>query len=377
MKNAMKKLMSLMLVAVLLVSAMPFAASADEAAPAVPTILLHVNGAEVNRVEGSVGSTASYADCLAVAGVDLSAVEVTDASWKKHGGEWAALTGGVILDEAAFYYVYIETAPKAAAPAPEETPAPEATPAVYNLSIDVNGVQKVLTSGTTTSYEECLASAGIDTSKVKVTEAVYQYTQADGRVPNFNFGPGDVITLTADTRVYFFTEAKTNSGSTNNTTNNGVVGEEWMKDIWLYIYVNNDIVQPAKRVLLNNYTIVNDYVLSKAEIMTVVDDYYAAANANTGIVWKGAYRETTNITALDFVAGRDETPITGLDVDRSLNTVVIKVRVTGVNAIGGGVADSSNPKTGDSIYTAMVVMGISAASLAAVMYFYNKKRMAI
>ena len=113
------------------------------------------------------------------------------------------------------------------------------------------------------------------------------------------------------------------------------------------------------------------------EIMTVVDDYYAAANANTGIVWKGAYRETTNITALDFVAGRDETPITGLDVDRSLNTVVIKVRVTGVNAIGGGVADSSNPKTGDSIYTAMVVMGISAASLAAVMYFYNKKRMAI
>lgn len=38
-------------------------------------------------------------------------------------------------------------------------------------------------------------------------------------------------------------------------------------------------------------------------------------------------------------------------------------------------ADSTNPKTGDSIYTAVAVMGLSVTALAAV-YFINKKRIA-
>ena len=38
-----------------------------------------------------------------------------------------------------------------------------------------------------------------------------------------------------------------------------------------------------------------------------------------------------------------------------------------------GTADTSNPKTGDMIFTAVTVMGASAVCLAA-LFFLNKKR---
>ena len=41
-----------------------------------------------------------------------------------------------------------------------------------------------------------------------------------------------------------------------------------------------------------------------------------------------------------------------------------------------GTADTSNPKTGDSIYAPIAVLGVSATALAAAMFFYNKKRLA-
>ena len=172
------------------------------------------------------------------------------------------------------------------------------------------------------------------------------------------------------------TNDNTNNNNSNNNNDGYVADPEFQHDIWLYIYTNNDIIQPAKRVLLNNYLIVKDDVLDKNEILSVVDDYYTASNANTGIVWQGAYKEDT-LDVIKFVFKYDEAPFTNLGAARTAGTVVIKARVTGVNAISSAAADTSNPKTGDSIYTAVAVMGISAASLAAVMYVYNKKRMAM
>ena len=41
--------------------------------------------------------------------------------------------------------------------------------------------------------------------------------------------------------------------------------------------------------------------------------------------------------------------------------------------ISSGVADSSNPKTGDAIYMAVTVMALSGTALAAA-YIFSKKR---
>ena len=69
MKNAMKKIMSMVLVAMILVSALPFAASASEYA-----LSIDVNNEQ--KVLTS-GTSASYEDCLAAAGVDTTAVTGT------------------------------------------------------------------------------------------------------------------------------------------------------------------------------------------------------------------------------------------------------------------------------------------------------------
>lgn len=153
--------------------------------------------------------------------------------------------------------------------------------------------------------------------------------------------------------------------------------EEFMDDIYLYIYVNNDIISPAKRILLNNYSIIGDHTINKSDVLTVVDDYYKATDSNKGIIWKGMYRETGDITALNFVTGngRDD-DIRNLDVIRSDGkTDIIKVRVTGVTAKTSSTADSSNPKTGDTIMVPVMVAGLTASALA-VAYVFGKKRFA-
>ena len=233
--------------------------------------------------------------------------------------------------------------------------------------------EKVPANGKTATVENLLTYAWNS-----AWEDVYAVDHVWSHEQQKNVARGAAIE--AGDTVYFMLNEKSNGGSSNGSNNNNVVDEEWMKDIYLYIYTNNDIITPAKRVLLNNYTIVNDHKLSKDEILTVVDDYYKATNSNNGIIWKGAYLETTNITALDFVDGRDDTNdgktyIDDLDVERSSKNTIIKVRVKGVTAVSSATADSSNPKTGDEIYMAITVLGLSAASLAAVAYVYTKKRM--
>lgn len=153
--------------------------------------------------------------------------------------------------------------------------------------------------------------------------------------------------------------------------------DEFMDDIYLYIYVNNDLITPAKRILLNNYSIVSDDVVNKSEILSVVDDYYKATDSNKGIVWKGMYQETGNITALDFinknVVEGDSLNLATMRKDGY--TDIIKVRVTGVTAKTSSTADSSNPKTGDTIMVPVMVAGLTASALA-VAYVFGKKRFA-
>ena len=153
--------------------------------------------------------------------------------------------------------------------------------------------------------------------------------------------------------------------------------DEFMDDIYLYIYVNNDLISPAKRILLNNYSIVSDDVVNKSEILSVVDDYYKATDSNKGIVWKGMYLETGNITALDFI---NKNVVEGDSVNLATMrkdgyTDIVKVRVTGVTTKYSSTADSSNPKTGDSIMVPVMVAGLTASALA-VAYVFGKKRFA-
>lgn len=460
MKNAMKKLMSLVLVAVLLVSAVPFAASADTATitirpkvgdtestpitysmpdgkgsqevqyllaaafsadwrdnytfetcwlkatganycnlgdmiPAGSEIVLKVNAIPVQEEPTPDPDPVPAANKVTIVvkkdGVEGTPydVEIKDASttvqnlitFKVNAAEIAG------MDFAAAYvsnrgYIELNDAVNAGEKVyiAFTTPATKVEP--INIVVKVESSdnvvwsgEKVPANGKTATVENLLTYAWNSAwEDVYVVDHVWSHEQQKNVARGAAIEAGDTV--------YFMLKEKSTNNNNNNNNNNGadddyVVDEEWMKDIWLYIYTNNDLVQPAKRVLLNDYEIIKDHVINKSNALSVVDDYFKATNSNNGIIWKGMYRETNDITAMQFVQqlGRDDY-IDNLDVLRSKGTVVIKVRVTGVTAKTSATADSSNPKTGDEIYMAVTVLGLSAASLAAVAYVYSKKRLA-
>ena len=396
MKNAMKKLMSLLLVAVLLVSAVPFAASAAGQVH----IITKLDGAVVEDFNAEIkGDSAPVSDLITY---KLSGTPGTFChayvSGKGVGDAGLVVANGETVEMA--FFTDPATCPKHGTPAnpnpdpnpnpnpdPDPTPDPEPVVEAIKVVVKVDTSDNVVFTGSKVPANGSYSITGDLLTYVWSSDWDNKYTFDHAwtqRTGSFN---DKNVQIKAGEEVHIMLKSvkiNTNTNTNNNNSNNGIADEFGLNDIYLYIYINNDITQPAKRVLLNNYNIVSDHTLSKAEIMSVVDDYYKASNANNGIVWKGAYVGTNDTDILKWIGAADETAngtmnIEGLrEARRNSPTVVVKVRVTGVTTVGTTyTADSSNPKTGDSIYTAFAVMGISAASLAAVMYVYNKKRMAL
>ncbi len=155
-----------------------------------------------------------------------------------------------------------------------------------------------------------------------------------------------------------------------------------LRDLWLYIYTNDNLKTPAKRVLLNDYKrIVSDGVVDKYEILSVIDDYYHAASSKKGIVWEGMYKTYASKHDDNLVFAERYNKLTsklsGLNEDRKENVTIIKAHVTGIakssSSSSSGTADSSNPKTGDMIFMPAAILGVSASALA-VLFYLNKKR---
>lgn len=155
-----------------------------------------------------------------------------------------------------------------------------------------------------------------------------------------------------------------------NTTINSAKNQN---DIFLNIFVNKDF-QHCKTIKLNDHWVISDDKITKDEILQyVVTDYYKASNGNLGLQADMLYYSVGSFM-YNWLTDNGTTVIDDITTKRSQGTVTVNIMVTNAVAKNGSAADTSNPKTGDDIYTAMTVMGLSAASLAAVMFFYNKKR---
>lgn len=166
----------------------------------------------------------------------------------------------------------------------------------------------------------------------------------------------------------------TNSGTTNSGTTNSGVYNKFPYNVYLNIYKDTMVGSPDKCIDITS-GIALDGLVSLSEVKTVVANYYNAKNSY-GIGYDGLYLASGNWVA-NYVADTQKYDEIAAGAMRQTGYVYINVMISNATAKTTATADSSNPKTGDTIYTAMTVMGLSAASLAAVMYFYNKKRMAL
>ena len=164
------------------------------------------------------------------------------------------------------------------------------------------------------------------------------------------------------------------SGSGSSTGESGVNIKG--TTVLLNIFTNGKLTTPARTVDISDYVIVSDGNLNVTEVETVIDDYYSPANSNKGFQTDGIYYYTGNSIVEFGTNSSKQSTWNNVNELRAANgTISFNVYVPNVVAKSTAKADSSNPKTGDTIFVPFMVMGLTATALAAA-YVFGKKRIA-
>ena len=175
---------------------------------------------------------------------------------------------------------------------------------------------------------------------------------------------GDSLTVTLKTK-----------SSTGNTTNNTTTNNKFPYKVYLHIFKDNKVDDPAKTINITE-GIALDGKVTLDEVKTVVKNYYTAKTSD-GIKYDGMYLAKGNWVG-NFVNDTQKyTTIEDTNEMRKESEVHINVMITNANAKSTTTekADKTNPKTGDMIFIPVIFMVVSGAAIAGV-YFYNKKRSA-
>ena len=378
MKTVCKKLLSLMLVAVLLVSAVPMMASA---ASSTPVWVIVKEGTADSSSEVTSFNTEYVANSTTISGMMAAAgqYEVTTdfvkASYKKDDkttpiGADEALPEGVD----GIYVVY---EPKAAVQPPEEPT--EAVVAPISITVKVNNSDNVVWTGSKTPANKEYALVKDLLSYVWSSDWDNAYTFHHAWVSERQTNLGQNDKVYAGETLYVALENKTTSGNGGSGSGSGSDSggsSKFPYSVYLHIYAKGNVATPIKTVTLDTWTCVKDGVVTLDEVKEVVKTYYTAKTSD-GIGYDGFYYSTST-TKNDYINNENQTTrINDLDNLRTQGYVHLNVWIDNyvAKSSSSSNADTSNPKTGDSIYTAVAVMGLSVTALAAV-YFINKKRIA-
>lgn len=172
--------------------------------------------------------------------------------------------------------------------------------------------------------------------------------------------------------LYIALERKSTSGGSSSGSGSNGGSSKFPYSVYLHIYEAGNVKTPLKTVTLDTWSCVKDGVISMEEVKDVVKTYYTAKTSD-GIEYDGFYYSTST-TKNDYINDKKVPgPINNLDELRKEGYVHLNIWIDNAKAKTDSSSTSSNPKTGDTIYMAVTVMGLSAASLAAV-YYISKKR---
>ena len=426
MKTVCKKLLSLMLVAVLLVSAIPMMASA--AVPADPC-------PQCSQTNWDSGVVTTPATCTSAGVMTYTCqncqnkvnvgINPTGHNWSSNGTVVTAATcttDGVMsypcLNSGctetttspipATGHTWVQTSVKEAATCGKDGVAVETCSTCQTtreVPIPATGAHTfgswtITKKATATTDGEmtrvCSACGATETQTYKATVKTISFINSyvgTTQTTKVDYVVGDTISLPAGTPVAgytfkgWFTEANGNGSQlTDGTTCTDNLASGYYAyyiqdvkfdyDVYLNIYTNNKVDEPAKRINITS-GIASDGTVSLSEVKSVVQNYYTSKDSN-GITYDGLYMATGDWVD-KFNRNDKEDTFSNIGDLKEQNNVFINVMITNVkektSSSSGSTADSSNPKTGDGIYTTVAVFGLSVASLAAV-YYISKKRIA-
>lgn len=385
MKTVCKKLLSLMLVAVLLVSAVPMMASASGVTPIKVDIYVG-DVSDATTYKGTVevspanGATAVVQDIITHYVKDFFAdnnVSVGSYAAAYNKTLSKALQPGDSVN-AGDHLVIRYTAPEQTVePSSEPTTEPTTSPAKEPIKVvlKVNNSNNVVASGE--------VEPAVYDGYVYVKDLLtYRWNSDWQNAYNFSHawveGRGELgkdAKVYSGETVYIMLDSKNTSGNSGSGSGSGS-SSKFPYSVYLHIYAKGNVGSPIKTVTLDTWTCVKDGVITLDEVKEVVKTYYTAKTSD-GIGYDGFYYSTST-TKTDYIKDENKTErINNLDDLRTQGYVHLNVWIDNyvAKSSSSSNADSSNPKTGDSIYTAVAVMGLSVTALAAV-YFINKKRIA-
>lgn len=204
-----------------------------------------------------------------------------------------------------------------------------------------------------------------DWDSVYTVDHVWSSEQQKNVSSSESVNAGDTVSFLLNKK-----NSTTSSTGTSSTTTN-----KFPYPVYLNIYKDTTVGSPDKRVEITN-GIALDGIVSLSEVKTVVANYYNAKNSY-GIGYDGLYLAEGNWVA-NYVADTQKYDTIKAGEMRQNGTVYINVMISNATAktTSTSTADSSNPKTGDSIFMPVAVLGISASALATAFFFANKKRLA-
>jgi hypothetical protein len=407
----MKKIFSLMLVAVLLVSAVPFAASADEVTKAFE-LNLTPGTYNVDEIAADVygGSSNNY-------WVHRTAPSAEDYV---NGASFEAVEGGT-------YTLYaVETV---ADPEPE-TVTCETCNYVYPAGTQHTcaketcskcGTTYVKAQGHTCNIPEnpVIRKVTFVADRVDRTKIFWSVDVMDGKTvynpgiapdsdwdclnqvkdydnytfmgwsTNPNATTGDYSTssvvrqtISGGDRTYYAIYKKVSVAPPTSSNGNGITNKDNTNKVYLHIYVNGNASSIALTRDITNTYLLDDDKISNGEIWTYVKDmYYTAKDPNVGLQIDGLYVNTGSNGTFPQNYYTDTKQDTLSGIKALLDNGYVHVNIMLKNAVSYASlesgskanADSSNPKTGDMIIAPVAVMGMSVSALA-VLFYLNKKR---
>lgn len=416
MKNAMKKIMGLLLVAVLLVSVVPFQALAVGDSV---TLNLTVNGEtktitnELTGADSTAGQLAWYW-YLKDAGYKKEAVTYESVTVTHEGGavtNASPMKDTKVLPGDTVAVTVTATKPEAPTTEPTETSKPVETTAPattaepseskqttgdtnngiddqadapttikVNIKVETNGVKKDVKSFKLEPENKQYAEVGdiLSYGWNKDWKSAYTFDHAWSKERQKNLSLTDIVNV-GDTLSFLLktgassnnNNSSSNSGSSNSGSSNSGTSNKFPYKVYLHVYLNNNIGEPDRNINITN-TLATDGVVSMSEVKNLIPDYYKAKNSN-GIGYDGLYVAQGNWVK-DYVTDANKyTKLTDVDVRKGEEYVHINVMITNATAKTSSTADTSNPKTGDAIFMTITVMGLSAAALTG-LYFYDRKR---
>lgn len=424
MKNAMKKIMGLLLVAVLLVSVVPFQALADEMdlaamdnidggaasisedvtdkeidldeeqpepakapvaqnnaiapqADATYTVKVTVKTKSGNLAQNdyteNAGQNSTARDYLsamvALKGINLDDYAGVEKYWVKNAD---TSKDGLTVNEN--YVVTKDTTLNIVLTEKEATTPAVPAVAPIKVVVKVNSSDNVVKEFEKTPSNGKSAKVGdlLTYGWNKDWDDVYTFDHA------WNHTKSEEVTKTqsveAGDTLYIMLKTKSTSNNSNNSSNNSsdnTTTNKFPYKVYLHVYLNNNIGEPDRNINITN-TLATDGVVSMSEVKNLIPEYYKAKNSN-GIGYDGLYLAKGNWVK-DYVTDANKyTKMTNVDVRQGVEYVHINVMITNATAKTSSTADTSNPKTGDAIFMTITVMGLSAAALTG-LYFYDRKR---